>query len=96
MKYTLKLNCHDWPKRGDKSRREVTIEAASELEAWALGMAEAEQNWPGAKLKIFDVAPDRIAAWEAKQAAEQSVSRETRAPVPHQVRNKLGLRPTDA
>lgn len=77
MRYIVKLNCHDWPHRGDMSKREVAVDAGDDTEAMALGMIQAKQTWPGAKLKIFDVVVDRL----AKFAAENELQRGDAHPI---------------
>ena len=86
MKYHIKFNCHDWPHRGDMSRREVMVEAGDDAEVMALGMIQASQTWPGAKLKIYDCAKDRIAAFEEAQARTTLRSLEDEAATKMQAR----------
>ncbi len=80
MKYHIKLNCHDWPHRGDKSVMKLTVDADSDQVAMQLGLMQAEQDRPGAKLKVFDCERDRIEKWEMEQA---SVPPETLPDVPN-------------
>ncbi len=70
MKYHIKLNCHDWPHRGDKSVMKLTVDADSDQVAMQLGLMQAEQDRPGAKLKVFDCERDRIEKWEMEQKKE--------------------------
>ena len=81
MKYHIKLNCHDWPHRGDKSVMKFTVDASGDVEAMQLGLRQAEQERPGAKLKVFDCERDRIEKFEMEQA--QNVPRETTPEVPN-------------
>lgn len=60
MLMTVKLNLHDWPKRGAFQRNEVDVEADSDSEAIALGLIAGQQKWPGAKVKAYDVVKSRL------------------------------------
>lgn len=52
---TVKLNVHDWPKRGQFMRTEVNVEAKDDIEAIALGIIEGQQKYPHGKVKAYDV-----------------------------------------
>lgn len=60
MLMTVKLNLHDWPKRGQFARQEVEIEAGDESEAIELGIMAGQQRWPFAKIKAYDVVRPRL------------------------------------
>lgn len=55
MKMTIKLNIHDWPKRGHFMRGEVDVDAADDVEGLALGVMAGQEKWPHGKIKAYDV-----------------------------------------
>ncbi len=59
MLMTVKVNLHDWPKRGAFARNEVEVEAGDDTEAVELGLMMAQQKWPGAKVRAYDVVKPR-------------------------------------
>ncbi len=60
MLMTVKLNLHDWPKRGAFARNEVEVEAGDDSEAMELALIEGKQRWPFAKIKAYDVVRPRL------------------------------------
>jgi hypothetical protein len=80
VKYHVKLNCWDWPRRGDRSVMKLTVDADGDMEAMQTAMMEAQQARSGAKMKVFDCERDRIEKFESAQTI---VSRETPPEVPN-------------
>ena len=73
---TVKLNIHDWPKRGSFMRETVEVDAVDDMDAMAKAVHEANQRWPDGKAKAFDVVRSRLMASVAMPPAEENVSRE--------------------
>lgn len=62
MKYIVKMNLHDWPKRSQSKRDQIVVEADSDADALDVANADAMKLWPGGKAKAYDVrlAPESI------------------------------------
>ena len=71
MKYTVKFNIHDWPKRGSFMRGDIDVDANTDNEAVQIATPLAQAKWTHGKIKIYDVVRDRIEAWVQRQAEEQ-------------------------